>query len=114
MPIPLRRLSAAMAPIPCLALATQLTHAAPRPSPPVPSGFTIADVKSAPFPQELTAAGTGSRIAWAFDEEGQRNLWVAEGSRFQARRLTSYTTDDGQELTSVSLSADGKYVVYVR
>src|SRR5205085_2671523 len=31
-----------------------------------------------------------------------------------ARRLTNYENDDGQELTSIMLSADGKYVVYVR
>ena len=76
--------------------------------------FTMEQIKSYPFPNELTAAGTGSRIAWAFNERGLRNVWVAEGSDFKARRLTNYTTDDGQELTSVSISDDGKYVVYVR
>jgi len=39
---------------------------------------------------------------------------VAEGPEFAARRLTSYTSDDGQELTSLSISADGRHVVYVR
>lgn len=71
-------------------------------------------IKSYPFPNELTAAATGSRIAWAFNERGLRNIWVAEGPDFKARRLTSYNVDDGQELTSLSLSANGKYVVYVR
>ena len=76
--------------------------------------FTIEQIKSYPFPNELTASATGSRIAWAFNERGARNVWVAEGPDFKARRLTNYETDDGQELTSLSLSADGKYVVYVR
>src|SRR5918996_4020202 len=76
--------------------------------------FTLAQVKSYPFPTELTAAASGSRIAWALDEQGHRNVWVAEGPRFEARRLTSYMTDDGQELTSLTISADGKHVVYVR
>lgn len=76
--------------------------------------YTIEQIKSYPFPNELTAASTGSRIAWAFNERGQRNIWVAEGPDFKARRLTNYDVDDGQELTSVSISADGKYVVYVR
>ena len=79
-----------------------------------PDGFTVEDVKSAPFPNQLTAAARGGRIAWALDEQGQRNVWVAEGPRFAPRRLTRYTTDDGQEITSLSLSADGKYAVYVR
>lgn len=76
--------------------------------------FTLEQIKSYPFPNELTASATGARIAWAFNERGARNVWVAEGPEFKARRLTNYETDDGQELTSLSISADGKYVVYVR
>ncbi|HET9983230.1 MAG TPA: prolyl oligopeptidase family serine peptidase [Longimicrobiales bacterium] len=78
------------------------------------AAFTVQQVKSYPFPNELAAAGTGSRIAWAFDEQGKRNIWVAEGPDWKARRLTPYDKDDGQELTSVQLSPDGKWVVYVR
>ena len=78
------------------------------------ASFTIEQLKSYPFPNELTASATGARIAWAFNERGARNVWVAEGPDFKARRLTNYETDDGQELTSLSISADGKYVVYVR
>jgi dipeptidyl aminopeptidase/acylaminoacyl peptidase len=76
--------------------------------------FTVEQIKSYPFPNELTASATGARIAWAFNERGSRNVWVAEGPDFKARRLTNYDVDDGQELTSLSVSADGKYVVYVR
>ncbi len=76
--------------------------------------FTVEQIKSYPFPNELTASATGSRIAWAFNERGARNVWVADGPDFKARRLTNYEIDDGQELTSLALSADGKYVVYVR
>ncbi len=76
--------------------------------------FTMQAVKSYPFPNELTAAPTGSKIAWAFNESGVRNIFVAEGPDFKARQLTQYNTDDGQELTSVSISPDGNWVVYVR
>src|SRR6185503_2497379 len=76
--------------------------------------FTLEQIKSYPFPNELTASATGSRIAWAFNERGARNVWVAEGPDFKARKLTNYESDEGQELTSLSISADGKYVVYVR
>jgi dipeptidyl aminopeptidase/acylaminoacyl peptidase len=48
------------------------------------------------------------------NENGLRNIYVAEGPTYKARKLTNYTMDDGQELTSVSLSNDGSYVVYVR
>ena len=67
-----------------------------------------------PFPSELTAAATGSKIAMAVDERGLRNVYVAEGPAFHLRKLTKYVNDDGQEITSLSLSADGKWVVYVR
>jgi len=78
------------------------------------SSFTVLQIKSYPFPNQLTASPTGARIAWAFNEQGKRNVWVAEAPDFKPRRLTNYEVDDGQELTSISISADGKFVVYVR
>ncbi|MDQ3308728.1 MAG: prolyl oligopeptidase family serine peptidase [Gemmatimonadota bacterium] len=78
------------------------------------ASFTLEQLRSYPFPNELVAAPTGSKLAWAFNEQGRRNLWVAEGPDFRARQLTRYSADDGQELTSVQISADGRYVVYVR
>ncbi|MBY0434684.1 MAG: prolyl oligopeptidase family serine peptidase, partial [Cyclobacteriaceae bacterium] len=79
-----------------------------------PQSLTLEAIKSYPFPTELTASAQGSKIAWAFDEAGKRNIYVAEGPEFKARKLTNYNQDDGQELTSLSISADGKFVVYVR
>jgi dipeptidyl aminopeptidase/acylaminoacyl peptidase len=81
---------------------------------PAQSSFTISQIKSYPFPTGLTASATGSRIAWVLNEQGRRNIWIAEGPGFTPRRLTSYMADDGQDLTSVSLSADGRHVVYLR
>lgn len=83
-------------------------------APAAPQPFGVAQIRSYPFPTELRAAATGSRLVWALNEQGLRNLWVAEGPEFRARRLTSYARDDGQELTSVQLSPDGRYAVYVR
>lgn len=76
--------------------------------------FTFEAIKSYPFPNELTSSAQGSRIAWAFNEQGKRNVYVAEGPLFTPRKLTNYTEDDGQEITSLSISDDGKWVVYVR
>ncbi len=78
------------------------------------AGFTLDQVKSYPFPNGLAAAGTGSRIAWALNERGRRNVWVAEGPTFQPRQLTQYNADEGQEITSLQVSHDGKWVVYMR
>lgn len=67
-----------------------------------------------PFPSQLTAAATGSRIAWTLNERGRRNVWVAEGPEYTPRQLTRYDTDAGQEITSLQLSRDGRWVVFVR
>src|SRR5216110_4005516 len=87
------------------AAAAQATRAAP---------FTLDQVRSYPYPTELTAAATGARIAWAFNEQGRRNIYVAEGPSFTPRRLTNYDRDDGQELSSVTVAANARWVVYVR
>lgn len=76
--------------------------------------FTFEAIKSYPFPNELTSSAQGARIAWAFNEQGKRNVYVAEGPAFTPRKLTGYTEDDGQEITSLSVSDDGRWVVYVR
>ncbi|MDX2041263.1 MAG: prolyl oligopeptidase family serine peptidase [Acidobacteriota bacterium] len=78
------------------------------------SGFTIEQVLSSPFPSELIAAPTGERIAWAFNTEGKRNIWVADGPDFKARQLTQFNEDTGQELTQLEFTHDGEWVVFVR
>jgi dipeptidyl aminopeptidase/acylaminoacyl peptidase len=76
--------------------------------------FTLEQVLRAPFPENLTAARAGSRVAWTFEQEGRRNIWVAEGPEFAARQLTKYGEDDGQEIGELAFSADGDTIVYVR
>ena len=78
------------------------------------NGFTLEQVLSSPFPSDLVAAPTGERIAWVFDAQGKRNVWVAEGPDFKARQLTQYNEDNGQEITELSFTHDGKWLVYVR
>jgi len=76
--------------------------------------FTLEQIMSAPFPSNLTAAKKTNRIAWTLDQEGRRNIWVAEGPAFTARQLTNYKDDDGQELSGVSFSFDSNSIAYVR
>jgi dipeptidyl aminopeptidase/acylaminoacyl peptidase len=76
--------------------------------------FSLENILSYPFPTELTSSATGSRIAWAMNEKGLRNIYVAEGPEFNPRRLTAFTKDDGQEISSLTLSDDGKWIVFVR
>jgi dipeptidyl aminopeptidase/acylaminoacyl peptidase len=79
-----------------------------------PGAFTLADILSAPFPSDMVAAPHGARVAWIGNEEGRRNVWVAEAPAFRARRLTRYTADDGQELSGLTWTFDGRALLYVR
>jgi len=76
--------------------------------------FSLEQVMSSPFPSDLTVSKRGDKIAWAFDAEGKRNIWIAEAPAFNARQLTHYDSDDGQELTDLSFSPNGNTIVYVR
>lgn len=87
------------------------TAAAQQPS------FTIDAALSAPFPSGLTAAPAASRVAWIFDAEGSRNIWLAEPSAngsFGSRQLTRYTGDLGVEIGTPVWSFDGQTLAFVR
>jgi len=76
--------------------------------------FTIADILSAPFPTGLVAAPDGRAVAWVADDQGRRNVWVAEAPAWRARRLTRYAEDDGQELSDLTWTADSRALLYTR
>ncbi|MEO7962635.1 MAG: hypothetical protein ABIT38_01865, partial [Gemmatimonadaceae bacterium] len=64
----LRTLSvAALALAPSLLVAPAAPQKAPLPRPALSAGgFTLQQVKSYPFPNELSGASSANRIAWAF------------------------------------------------
>jgi len=76
--------------------------------------FTLEQVTSAPFPSELTVSKRGDKVAWAFDAEGKRNVWIVEGPSWASRQLTHYDSDDGQELSDLVFSPNGNAIAYVR
>jgi dipeptidyl aminopeptidase/acylaminoacyl peptidase len=77
-------------------------------------GFSIEQVLSVPFPTDLVAAPVGGAVAWVFDSVGARNIWVAAPPSYAPHRVTSYTGDDGQEITNVGWLSGGRGLVYVR
>src|SRR5205807_7514405 len=76
--------------------------------------FTLEQVTSSPFPTELTVSKRGDKIAWAFDAEGKRNIWIAEGAAFAARQITHYDHDDGQGLPDRASTPAGSTMALVR
>src|SRR5690606_26466023 len=69
---------------------------------PVQEKGIIQDYVSHPVPSALT--GSDSKLAWVLYEEGRRNVYVAEAPQYAHRKLTDYRADDGQDLTSLSIS----------
>jgi dipeptidyl aminopeptidase/acylaminoacyl peptidase len=76
--------------------------------------FSLAQVLSAPFASDLAAGPDGRRIAWIGTVDGRRNVYVAEAPTWEARQLTRYTADDGQELGGLVWSPDANAVLYAR
>lgn len=76
--------------------------------------YQLESVRNYPFPTVLSSSAKHSRIIWAMDEQGKRNVYVAEAPTFDPRRLTAYLEDDGQEISSLSLTPDGTWAVFVR
>ena len=75
--------------------------------------FTIEQVLSAPFPSDLVTNERG-KIVWIQNASGVRNLWAAEAPAYQARCVTNYSADDGQEIVEPAISPDGNYIVFTR
>jgi len=78
------------------------------------SPFTIDQVLGFSFPTDLTAAPVGGKVAWVSNTRGVRNILVADPPLYQARKITTYTADDGQELQQLRWTADASAIVYVR
>jgi dipeptidyl aminopeptidase/acylaminoacyl peptidase len=76
--------------------------------------FTVEQILGAPFPSQLTAASSGTRIAWVFSTKGAQNVWIADGPQFVPHQVTHYEGDSGQPLASLRLSEDGQTVLYAR
>ncbi len=76
--------------------------------------ITLERLLAAPFPENLVAAPAGGAVAWTFNSAGARNVWVAAPPDYRGRPVTSYAGDDGQEITDLQWTPDGRSLVYVR
>ncbi len=76
--------------------------------------FTLEQVLSAPFPSDMVAAADGRAVAWVQNDRGARNVWYAAAPDFKGVRLTSWTSDDGQDIGELRFTGDGKAVLFVR
>jgi dipeptidyl aminopeptidase/acylaminoacyl peptidase len=80
---------------------------------PATAADPLAEALALPTASSLTGAAGVPRFAWVENAAGVRNLWV--GARGQpARRLTSFTEDDGRQLYGLAFSRDGSRLAFVR
>ncbi len=109
------RIPDSLRPGPAAALALCAVVAlAPAPARAAGGRFTLEQVLSYPFATGITVAERGNAVAWVRVVKGVRNVWRAEAPGFAPRQVTRYADDDGQEITHLAFSPDGKHLVYVR
>jgi Tol biopolymer transport system component len=78
------------------------------------SAVPIDAIMGAPFPSSMTAAPSGGVVAWVQNDKGVRNIWVAAPPAYQARQITQYTTDDGQDIGGLTFTPDAASLFFVR
>ncbi len=76
--------------------------------------FTVDQVLSAPFPDDLIASPKGDAIAWVLNASGVRNVMVARAPAWTPHAITKFTKDDGQEIGEIAWKPDGSAVVFTR
>ena len=64
--------------------------------------FTIPQVMSEPFASAPRAAPNRATVAWLENDEGKRNIWVAQAPDWTGRQITSFNRDDGQEIDDLA------------
>jgi len=98
--------------VPVLALTGAVAPAATAQTQPAATD-TLATNLALPFASDLAGAKDAAVFAWIEVRAGMRNIWVAEPGK-PGRQRTSYTEDDGIELSDLILSPDGHRMAYVR
>ena len=81
------------------------------------SELLLRNVLDLPFPSDLQAAPRGDLVAWVSNESGCRNVWVADAGHIEAvaaRRLTTYSGDDGRTIGQLRWNRACDAVIYVR
>jgi dipeptidyl aminopeptidase/acylaminoacyl peptidase len=76
--------------------------------------FSLTQVLSYPFPAAVTAGPDGKNLAYVLNERGVRSVWFADGDTHAPHMIWSSKKDDGQEITSLEIAKNAKYVLFVR
>jgi dipeptidyl aminopeptidase/acylaminoacyl peptidase len=75
---------------------------------------TVRQIDGAPFAATIVASPSLHVAAFVLNERGVRNIYLSDSTTAPARKLTAFTQDDGQDLTSLVFTADGRTLYFVR
>lgn len=75
---------------------------------------TVREIDGAPFAATMAAAKAADAVAFVLNARGVRNIWVVDSTSAQARMVTAFTQDDGQDITSLTFSTSGRTLYFVR
>src|ERR1035438_9343056 len=73
----------------------------------------IEDLLSVPFPTDLKSSNDGKQIAWVFNNQGVRNLYIADAATLSTKALTKHTLDDGIEISDIAFTPAGNKILFV-
>ncbi len=76
--------------------------------------FTLEQALSNAFPSDLIASQEVDKIAWVYNKEGQRNIWIAKNIGSSASKVTNFTHDDGQAISNLIFKENTKEIIFVR
>jgi dipeptidyl aminopeptidase/acylaminoacyl peptidase len=76
--------------------------------------FSLEEILSYSFPSNLTLSPKGDAVAWVFNTQGKRNIWIAYRPDYKPKMITSYQKDDGQEMGGLDFNHNGTIILYVR
>ncbi len=62
----------------------------------------------------ITAADKSDVIAWVVRRQGEERVMVADGPEYQPREITALLGDTGDMIQSITLSPDGRWLVFRR
>ncbi len=75
---------------------------------------SVRAIDGAPFAATIVAAPAANAVAFVLNARGVRNIWATDSTQVAARQVTAFTDDDGQDLTSLAFTADGRTLYFVR
>jgi dipeptidyl aminopeptidase/acylaminoacyl peptidase len=78
------------------------------------SQVSLNELLSYPYPTNLCSSPASEKLAWTFIKKGIHNIFITEDHGHTFKQLTHYKKDDGQAISALQFSPDGRWLVYMK